>query len=217
MNFEQARTNMIEQQIRTWEVLDPRVLGLIAEVPRERFVPAGFLRLAFADAEIPLGHGEVMMTPRMEARLVQSVAPTPGDRVLEVGTGSGYLTALLARASAHVTSLDIIGEFTARARTLLAVEGVANATLAEGDGLAGHAAGAPWDVIVLTGSVHRIHADLPGQLAPGGRLFAVVGRAPVMEAVLVTRTGESAWTTDSLFETVLPPLRGVPVTDGFVL
>ncbi len=206
MNLEQARFNMVEQQIRPWEVLDQAVLDLLYAVPREEFVPAAFRKLAFVDMEIPLGEGEAMMAPKVEARVVQELALKKPDRVLEVGTGSGYLTALLARCAAHVTSLEIRPQLAAFGRDNLARHGADNVTLEVGDGARGDAKRAPYDAIVLTGSTPVLPAGLKEQLAPGGRLFAVVGEAPVMVAQLVTCTAPGAYGTRALFDTVLAPL-----------
>ncbi len=206
MNLEQARFNMVEQQIRPWEVLDQAVLDLLYAVPREEFVPAAFRKLAFVDMEIPLGEGEAMMAPKVEARVVQELALKKTDRVLEVGTGSGYLTALLARCAAHVTSLEIRPQLAAFGRDNLARHGADNVTLEVGDGARGDAKRAPYDAIVLTGSTPVLPAGLKEQLAPGGRLFAVVGEAPVMVAQLVTCTAPGAYGTRALFDTVLAPL-----------
>ena len=206
MNLEQARFNMIEQQIRTWEVLDQAVLDLLYAVPREDFVPAAFRKLAFADLEIPIGEGETMMAPKMEARVVQGLALGKTDRVLEVGTGSGYLTALLARRAAHVHSLEIRPALAAFGRANLARHGADNVTLEVGDGARGDAKRAPYDAIVLTGSTPVLPAALKEQLAPGGRLFAVVGEPPVMAATLVTCAAPGAWASVALFDTVLAPL-----------
>jgi protein-L-isoaspartate(D-aspartate) O-methyltransferase len=206
MNLEQARFNMVEQQIRTWEVLDQAVLDLLYAVPREEFVPAAYRKLAFVDMEIPLGEGEAMMAPKMEARVVQELALRKTDRVLEVGTGSGYLTALLARCAAHVFSLEIRPALAAFGRDNLERHGADNVTLEIADGARGDAKRAPYDAIVLTGSTPVLPAALREQLAPGGRLFAVVGEPPVMVARLVTCTAPGAYGTVALFDTVLAPL-----------
>jgi protein-L-isoaspartate(D-aspartate) O-methyltransferase len=207
VNVEQARHNMVEQQIRTWEVLDQSVLDLLYAVPREAFVPAAYRSLAFADLEIPIGEGEKMMTPKMEARIVQELALRRSDRVLEVGTGSGYLTALLARCASHVHSLEIRPALAAFGRANLERDGVDNVTLEVGDGARGDARRAPYDAIVLTGSTPLLPVGLREQLAPGGRLFAVVGDPPVMVARLVTCTAPGAWRSIELFDTVLAPLQ----------
>lgn len=217
MNYEQARFNMVEQQVRTWDVLDQRVLDVIGRVPRDRFVPADYRRLAYADTEIPLGHGELMMPPRVEARMLQALQPQPGERVLEIGTGSGYVSALLTAMGAHVTSVELVPELQAAARVTLASEGIAGVTLVEGDGLHGHERGAPWDAIAVTGSIPVFDPALQRQLSVGGRLFVVVGEEPAMEALLVTRVGESEFGRESLFETVLPPLRGAKAPPRFEL
>ena len=206
MNLEQARANMVEQQIRPWEVLDQAVLDLLYAVPREEFVPAAYRNLAFADMEIPIGEGERMMAPKIEARLLQSLALRKTDRVLEVGTGSGYLTALLARSAAHVHSLEIRPALAAFGRGNLERQGVDNVTLEIGDGARGDPKRAPYDAIVLTGSTPVLPRALLEQLAAGGRLFAVVGEPPVMVARLVTCTAPGAYRTAELFDTLLAPL-----------
>jgi protein-L-isoaspartate(D-aspartate) O-methyltransferase len=206
MNLEQARANMVEQQIRPWEVLDQVVLDLLYAVPREEFVPEALRNLAFADLELPIGEGERMMTPKVEARILQALALRKIERVLEVGTGSGYLTALLARCAAHVHSLEIRPALAAFGRANLERHGVDNVTLEIGDGARGDPKRAPYDAIVLTGSTPVLPASLREQLAPGGRLFAVVGEAPVMAARLITRTAPRAYGTVDLFDTVLAPL-----------
>ena len=218
MNFEQARFNMVEQQVRPWEVLDQRVLDALGSVRRERFVPAEFQRLAYADTEIPLPDGEQMMAPRIEARMLQAIQVKPGERVLEIGTGSGYVTALLAALGASVTSVEIDPALHAGAQAALAAEGVGNnVTLVLGDGLHGWPDGAPWDVIVVTGSLPEYDPALQQQLAVGGRLFVILGEEPSMEATLVTRVGENEFAREGLFETVIPPLRGARAPSRFVL
>jgi protein-L-isoaspartate(D-aspartate) O-methyltransferase len=213
MNLEQARTNMVEQQIRTWEVLDQDVLDLLYTVPREEFVPPSSRTLAFMDMELPLGNGtsERMWAPKLEARVLQELAPRKTDRVLEVGTGSGYLTALLAHRAAHVLSVEIDPALAAFGRANIARHGVDNVMLELGDAARalppGLAARAPFDVIVLTGSVHRLPEKLFSALAPGGRAFAVVGEQPVMTAQLVHCVAAGAFRTVDLFETVLAPLQ----------
>jgi len=210
MNLEQARTNMVEQQIRTWEVLDQDVLDLLYAVPREEFVPLSCRNLAFTDMEIPIGEGEKMWSPKMEARVLQELAPRRSDRVLEIGTGSGYFTALLAHRSAHVYSIEIRPALAAFGKANIARHGVDNVTLVVGDGAngvpAGLAYGGPYDVVVLTGSVPRIAGALLDSLAPGGRAFAVAGELPVMRASLATSGGPGALRTVELFETVVAPL-----------
>ena len=206
MDFETARFNMVEQQVRPWEVLDQAVLDRLAAVPRERFVPEDYRRLAYADTRIPLGEGDVMMPPREEGRLLQALALTARDHVLEVGTGSGYLAALAAGLSRRVTTVEISPERKARARETLA--GFDNVEVIEGDAVRGWAAAAPYDAIAVTGSLPELDDAFLRQLKPGGRLFVVVGEPPAMEARLLTRTGAHDWATESLFETVLPPLAG---------
>lgn len=213
--LEQSRFNMIEQQIRTWEVLDPVVLTLLKDVPREDFVPPHYLGLAFADLEIPIGHGQMMLSPKMEARIVQSLNLKKTDKVLEIGTGSGYMTALLAKLTQQVVSVDCVPELTATARKNLERHNITNVTLEVGDAAHGWTANAPYDVIVLTGSVPVLPEGLQEQLTIGGRLFAVVGEAPVMEATLIRRVADQAFRSDVLFETCVPELTGAPQPERF--
>ena len=210
MNLEQARTNMVEQQIRTWEVLDQDVLDLLYTVPREEFVPPSYRNLAFTDMEIPLrqdaGEGQKMWAPKIEARVLQELAVKRSDRVLEVGTGSGYLTALLAHRAAQVYSVEIDPALAAVGQANIARHGVDNVTLESADGARGYAKWAPYDVIVLTGSVPVLPRALLESLAPGGRVFAVVGEAPVMTAKIVSCSAPGEFRTVELFETLLGPL-----------
>ena len=209
MDIERARFNMVEQQIRPWEVLDTEVLRLFGRCPRDTYVPEEYRALAYADTRIPLGNGQEMMLPREEARLLQALQLGRGDSVLEVGTGSGYLTALLAASSRHVTSIEISEGLSERAGRILAAEDVCNVTLEIGDGHRGWPAGGmTYDAIALTGSVHELDPALLDQLETGGRLFAIVGQAPAMEARLVTRTSMRQWDSEGLFETVVPHLVG---------
>lgn len=216
MNFEQARSNMVEQQIRTWEVLDQAVLDLLYAVPREDFVPPPYRTLAFADMEIPIGEAERMMAPKLEARIVQEVAPRKSERVLEVGTGSGYLTALLAHRAAHVHSVEIRPALAAFGRANLERHGADNVTLETGDAARGWPTRAPYDVIVLTGSTPVLPKALLEQLSPGGRLFAVVGEGPVMVARLVTCSAPGALRSVELFDTLLAPLANAEQPPRFI-
>lgn len=209
MNIEQARFNMIEQQIRPWEVLDPQVLDLLYVVKREDFVPPAYRSLAFADMEIPLGHGQVMLAPRIEARLLQELGVKKTDKVLEVGTGSGYMAALLAARAEYVTTVELVPELAQAARQNLEQAGIANVTIETGNGLDGWSQRGPYDVIVLSGSVPVLPPEVLKQLRVGGRLVAIVGEAPVMEALMVTCTAEGVFNTVNLFETVAPALAGV--------
>ena len=206
MNLEQARTNMVEQQIRTWEVLDQDVLDLLYAVPREEFVPPSCRNLAFVDMEIPIGEGERMWPPKVEARVLQELAPKRSDRVLEVGTGSGYLTALLAHRAAQVHSVEIKASLAAFGKANIARHGVDNVTLEVGDGARGYAKWGPYDVVVLTGSTPLLPRAVLDSLAPGGRAFAVVGEAPAMTAKIVTCTAPGEFRSAELFEFLLAPL-----------
>jgi protein-L-isoaspartate(D-aspartate) O-methyltransferase len=216
VNIDQARYNMVEQQIRPWEVLDGAVLGALLQVPRERFVPEAHRHLAFADLEIPLGHGESMMQPKVEARIVQELRLSPSDAVYEVGTGSGYLTALLAHLAGHVTSAEIHEDLCEAAARRLAAAGCRNATLLHGDSARGPLGDGTFDAIVLTGSTPVLPDAFLARLRPGGRLFAVVGEAPVMRATLYRRLGDGC-RAERLFETALKPLVHAPAPARFSL
>jgi protein-L-isoaspartate(D-aspartate) O-methyltransferase len=215
-DFERARFNMVEQQIRTWEVLDQRVLDLLFRLRREDFVPPQYRALAFADMEIPIGHGERMLQPKVEARMLQELGVAPSDRVLEVGTGSGYMTALLASVAAHVYSVDIHEDFIRAAAERLARSGISNVTLETGDAARGWDAHGPYDAIVLTGSVPVLPPAFKASLKTGGRLIAVTGEPPVMEAQLVTAVEAGAYNTITLFETCIAPLKNAVQPDKFV-
>jgi protein-L-isoaspartate(D-aspartate) O-methyltransferase len=215
MNLEQARFNMIEQQIRPWDVLDPIVLDLLGQVPREDFVPSQYAGLAFADLEIPIGHSQSMLSPKLEARILQSLDLKKSDSVLEIGTGSGYMTALLAKLTKHVSSVDIDASFTAAALHKLQQHGIFNVTLESGDAARGWSAETAYDVIVLTGSVPVLPDSLKQSLSIGGRMFAVVGEAPAMSAMLTRRVAEDIWRTDTLFETCIPALQNAPQPERF--
>ena len=216
LDIERARFNMVEQQIRTWEVLDQNVLDLLARVHREEYVPREHRALAFADMEIPLGHGEKMLAPKMEARMLQELTLRPADKVLEVGTGSGYMTALLASLGGHVYSVDIFSDFTHAAGARLAAGGISNVTLETGDAARGWDRHAPYDAIVLTGSVPVLPEAFQKSLLPGGRLIAVVGEPPVMEARLITCVAGGAYRAVGLFETCIAALRNAPQPEKFV-
>ena len=207
-NIAQARFNMIEQQIRPWNVLDTDILALLAEVPREDFVPAAHKALPFADLEIPLGHGECMLAPRMEARLLQDLQVQPNERVLEIGAGSGYMAALLARRGASVLSLEIEPELAALARANLQRAGVHNAEVRVADGAKALRSEGPFDAIMLSGSVADVPQHLLDLLAVGGRLIAVVGDEPIMSATLVTRVGPTDLQSTKLWDANAPRLHG---------
>lgn len=216
INIESARHNMVVSQIRTGSVLDDRILELVARGPRQDFVPDALRNLAFVDMQIPLGHGEVMMTPLVEARLLQELMIKPGDRILEIGTGSGYMTWLLAQLGDRVHSVEIRAEFTARASEKLAAHGAHNVELEIGDGARGWDNHAPYDVILVTGSLPVLPEAFKKNLAAGGRLIAIVGRSPAMEAQRVTRVTETSFDSRGLFETDLPPLKNALTPSEFV-
>jgi protein-L-isoaspartate(D-aspartate) O-methyltransferase len=216
MDFEQARFNMVESQVRTWDVLDQNILGLLFKVKREDFVPPAYRTLAFVDMEIPLGFGEVMLAPKLEARMLQELSIQPTDTVLEVGTGSGYSTALLATLAAKVHSVEIHPELHHMAARNLRAAGIDNAHLHVGNAATGWKAQAPYDVILVTGSVPLLADEFKQELKVGGRLIAVVGNPPIMTAQLIVRTGDQIYSMNGLFETCIPSLRNTPHTNKFV-
>ena len=205
MNKDFARQQMIEQQVRAWDVLDVDVLASLKTVPRELFVPEEYAALAFADTEIPIGHGEMMMTPTIEGRVLQALGLVGGESVLEIGTGSGFLTACLADLATHVTSIDIHDDFIKEAQGRLVDCEIDNVDILKMDGTQELPEGS-FDAIAVTGSLQTFDSRLLDALSPGGRLFVVVGDAPAMSATLVTRYDEENWQSDRLFETELAPL-----------
>ncbi len=215
---EQAKINMIKQQIRTWEVLDQHVIAAIEALPRDAFVPDRFHNLAYADTELPLSEGESMLNPKVEGRLLQALQLHSSDRVLEIGTGSGYFTACLSQLAQRVISYELRADFVVAAQERLARFGIANVEVREGNGVMSQIEGGPFDAIVLTGSVPRLQDldVLKTQVKPGGRLVAVVGRPPVMEAMLFTRVTEDQFRSESLFETQIPPLQGIKIVREFI-
>ena len=215
MNFEKARFNMVEQQIRPWDVLDTDVLDLLMTVRREEFVPASARALAFADVEIPIGCGQVMLKPVIEGKILQSLQLRKTDSVLEVGAGSGYFAALLAACAEWVRTIEIEPELVRLASENLARYGVENVIVEEGDAAQGWACRAPYDVIVVSGGLPFLPPALLGQLKVGGRLFAFVGEAPVMKARLVICEAEGRFRTEDLFETVVPMLKNAPQPERF--
>ncbi len=213
-NMEQARFNMIEQQIRPWDVLDTRILELLHRVRREHFVPENKVAMVFMDMEIPLGHGALMWPPKLEARVVQELHLKRSDRVLEVGTGSGYLTALLAALSGHVTSVEIEPELSEMAKSRLHAHHFENVALEIGDASRGWEG--KYDAIVLTGSTPILPKAFGESLNVGGRLFAIVGEAPVMEARLITRVAPDVFETVNIMETCIAPLQNAQQPERFV-
>ena len=216
-NFEQARLNMVAQQIRTWEVLDQHVLDLVTSIHREDFIPEDYRQLAFADVQLPLAHNQVTMTPKMEARLLQAINIRKTDNVLEIGTGCAYMTALLARSGNKTVTVDIFSDFIRDAEKKLASYNINNVTLDSGDAVNGWDKGNFYDVIVVTGSVPELNTCFQEQLAVNGRLFVIVGNSPVMEAQLISRIGDNEWSKEILFETDLQPLIGARAEDHFSL
>ncbi|SAK58905.1 protein-L-isoaspartate O-methyltransferase family protein [Caballeronia ptereochthonis] len=207
MNIEQARFNMIEQQIRPWEVLDQDVLNLLAIVKRENFVPAAYRNIAFADLEVPLPGGERMLAPKIEARILQELAVHKAETVLEIGTGSGYMAALLAHRGRSVTTVEISPELAGFAKQNLSANGVTNVEVIVGDGALGWDQGAPYDVICVSGGLPVMPQEFLEQLKIGGRIAAFVGSAPVMKAQIITRVDEKQFRVSDVFETLVAPLR----------
>ncbi len=215
MDFEQARFNMVEQQIRPWDVLDPTVLDLLSKVRREEFVPQQYRSLAFTDMGIPLGNGELMLSPKLEARLVQDAGVRPTDRVLEVGTGSGYMAALLAHLAKQVYTVDIVAEFVEQAKRRFSQQNIRNIVAEAGDAARGWDAHAPYDVILITGSMPVLPEAYERVLAHGGRLIVILGDPPIMTAYRIERTGDG-FSREGLFETSVKALRNAPQPARFV-
>lgn len=215
MNIELARHNMIEQQIRPWEVLDQRVLDLVMRSPREDFVAPAHRNLAFVDMELPIGHGVTMMFPRIEARMLQALQVQPGDKVLEIGTGSGFVTLMLATLASQVISVEINEELAQAAGKRLTAHGVDNVEIKVGDAAGGWNQNQPYNVIAITGSLPLLPESFKQDLQIGGRLFAVVGEGPVMEARLITRVNANEWREVVLFETWLAPLKNAAARPSF--
>lgn len=215
MNIEQARFNMIEQQIRPWDVLDTDVLDLLMVVKRENFVPEAYKNLAFVDTEIPLAGGAAMLTPKLEARIVQDAAVKKHENVLLVGAGTGYVAALLAHRALQVTAVEIDPALKAQAEKNLAANGVTNVRMELGNGAQGWPNGAPYDVIVFTGALPVLPEAVLQQVKPGGRVLAIIGESPVMSAHLITRTGDTSYDTKKLFETDVKPLAAAVTPSHF--
>ena len=202
---EAARRQMIDQQVRAWEVLDPRILETLAAVPRERFVPDDYRAVAFADAPIPIGHGQWMLPPALEGRILQALAPVRGERVLEVGTGTGFFAACLAHLTGSVDSIEIHADLAAGAARAIEAAGISRVSIETADAL-GRDYDGSYQVVAVTGSLPEPDRRLERALAVGGRMFVVIGSGPAMEARLVTRTGEDSWLSEALFETRIEPL-----------
>ena len=215
MDTQFARNQMVGQQVRAWDVFDQRVLTILATLPREQFVPERYRNLAFADTCLPLAHAQVMMTPKVEGRLLQSLDPRPDESVLEIGTGSGFIAACLARMAGELLSVDIFADFTETAGKTLTALGIRNARLETRDGVQLDWLTQRFDVIAVTGSLPAYDPCYAEHLQVGGRLFMIVGQSPVMEALLVTRVAENAWSRESLFETDLPALVNAAVPCRF--
>ncbi len=215
MNFDLARSNMVEQQVRTWEVLDERVLELLQTIHREDFVPVRYRKMAFADMDIPLGKGQCMMKPVVQARCLQALEVQPDETVLEIGTGTGFITACLAELAKRVVSVDIYENFCREATGKLKEKNIHNVEIETGDVMTGWQPEQAHDVLVVTGSVPEIPEHFRGWVNPGGRMFVVCGDAPVMEARLLTKLNATEWREESLFETDLPRLIHADKTPQF--
>jgi protein-L-isoaspartate(D-aspartate) O-methyltransferase len=216
MDMDLARYNMIEQQIRPWDVLDPFVLEVLAETPRERFVPKQYLHLAFTDTQIPLLHDQKMLEPKMEGRILQSLQIKPTDEILEIGTGSGYLTACLAKLGKKVTSVDIFPEFIQQAEQQVAGLGLENIQFEVADASKGWTGDNPFDVVVVSASLPILNPVFQQSLALKGRQFVVVGNHLLMEALLIQRVSDQEWATESLFETNIPAMLHADKPPAFV-
>ena len=217
VNLATAQENMVEQQLRTWDVLNERVLEVMQRLPRHDFVPTAFRNLAYADMQLPLGSDQVMLEPKIEARLLQALDPQPNENVLEIGTGTGFLTACLGEMAAEVTSVDLYSGFTQLASSNLKQAGIENVYLETGDAALGWNDGQRYDVIAVTGSLPELHQGFHHSLTAGGRLFLILGKPPIMEAVLITRISDDQWSCESLFDTSVPTLVGAPVTRNFAV
>jgi len=215
MDIEQARFNMIEQQIRTWDVLDLDVLDLLNEVHREEFIPDSYQELSFADTSIPLGHEQITMTPKVEARLLQALALKTDETVLEIGTGCGYVTTLLAKSAKHVKSIDLFPNFIKAAKEKMSKIGLSNIELENTDAYTLFDQTEKYDVVVLTASLPKMDERFLNLLNDGGRMFAIIGESPAMEACVLTKENDSNYTTESLFETDLPALIGSETKETF--
>jgi len=215
INTDTARYNMIEQQIRPWDVLDPRVLEVIATTPRERFTPNEYANLAFADTEIPLMHGQTMLEPKLEGRILQTMQIKPTDRILEIGTGCGFMTACLAKLGGQVVSVDIYPEFSQNAQQQIAGLGLDNVHFEVGDAAQGWSKDGDFDVIIVTGSLPAVEEKLKQSLTINGRLFVVTGTDLLMEACLIQRLSDNDWSTEVLFETHLPALLNARKSQSF--
>jgi protein-L-isoaspartate(D-aspartate) O-methyltransferase len=216
MNIKLARQNMLKCQLRDSYVIDSHIRESIDKIPREFFVPEMYISLAYSDTRLPLGHGQVMMTPTEEARILHALLIKPNDRILEVGTGTGYFTALLANAGAHVFSIDIFSDFIISAEKKLKHVGIKNVSLLTADAVQGLEEKAPYDVIVITASMPLLPTYLIQQLVAGGNLFVVLGNEPVMTATIISRQNSHAWSQKNLFETELPVLLNAPKPELFV-
>jgi len=217
-SIDSARFNMVQQQIRPWDIVDDRVLSIMADIPREQFVPTAYRGLAYADMEIPIGEGQTMLAPKIVAHMLQALDIRADDKILEIGTGTGYVTACLSHLGGHVVSMEIHASLADQARTALQALKPRRLEVRVGDGLEGPVDGHPFDVITVTGSLPNTAAlgALERQLAPGGRLFAIIGAEPVMEALLVTRVTDRDFRRQSLFETSVPALEKAPEPERFV-
>lgn len=217
MNLEMARSNMVENQIRTWEVLDPRVLDVLSRLHREDFVPERYRDMAFVDVQLPLGHGEVMLKPVVEGRILQAIMIENGQRVLEIGTGSGFLAACMAELGADVTSVEQHAELASNARANLDQAGLSRVRIEIAEALKEYQPSTTFDCIVLTGAVFALPERVKSWVNPGGRLFVVCGESPAMQALLHTRVDANHWQTESLFETDIPYLTHASPPAHFTL
>ncbi len=216
-DIELARSNMVENQVRTWEVLDARVLDVLGRLRREEFVPEAYRSMAFVDVQLPLAHGEFMLKPVIEGRMLQALALESGHEVLEIGTGSGFMTACLAALSSRVVSVEQHADLAGAARQRLAKAGISNAQVEVAEAFAGFETRERFDVVVLTGAVYALPDRVRAWVKPGGRLLAITGESPAMQALLHTRVDDTHWRTESLFETDIPYLTNASPPRRFTL
>jgi len=215
--LETARRNMVENQVRPWEVLDARVLSVLSALPRDAFVQPAYKAMAYADVALPLGHDEVMWKPILEGRALQALLPLPGERILEIGTGSGYFAACLAKLGAQVTSIDRRADFVDAARTRLRTLAIGNVECLQADAFTEFRPAQPFDAIAVTGAVAELPPLFGGWLKPAGRMFVIRGAEPAMQALLLQRAADGGWIEERLFETDVPYLAGAEPKPAFYL
>lgn len=214
-NFAAARRQMVDQQVRAWDVLDPQVIAAMEQLPREQYAPNAYRNLAYSDSDIPIGHGELMLSPQLQGRMLQALQIHSGDQILEIGTGTGYLSACIATMGARLDSLEIHADLAEAAKQRLSEHGIQSVNVVVDDGHTLSHDGPLYDAIIVTGSLPREDPSFPSRLAPGGRLVWIIGESPLMHLQRMVRSGETQWRSESLFETQVPPLVGAAVGPAF--